>query len=325
MYQEIMCNFENIYEAYRLAHRGKTNSPDVIEFDKHKLYNLNKILEYLQKKEWNKIFKYYRFKLYDPKDRIVDAMVFEGRIVQHILCDKILRLFFDKRLVKENCACRIGKGTDYANNLVKQGLTKVLRKHKDCYVLKMDVRKYFPSIDRSVLKNLISIFPDKEILELLYYIIDHCPEENGLPIGNQTSQWFALFYLNTIDRIIKEKYRIKYYARYMDDLIIILASKELLNELRYVAKEKLHLLFNSKTQLIPLHKGFSFLGWRYKIIGRKIIKRIDNSKRKSRIETIRDIRTPEQYTSVKQYLSRGNTWLFQKHYLQQRRLNYGYN
>lgn len=325
MYQEIMCNFENIYEAYRLAHRGKTNSPDVIEFDKNKLYNLNKILEYLQKKEWDKLFKYYRFKLYDPKERIVDAMVFEGRIVQHILCDKILRPFFDKRLVKENCACRIGKGTDYANNLVKQGLTKVLRKHKDCYVLKMDVRKYFLSIDRSILKNLISIFPDKEILELLYYIIDHCPEENGLPIGNQTSQWFALFYLNTIDRIIKEKYHQKYYARYMDDLIIILASKELLNELRYVAKEKLHLLFNSKTQLIPLHKGFSFLGWRYKIIGKKVIKRVDNSKRKARIKTIRNIRTPEQYTSIKQYLSRGNTWLFQKHYLQQRRLNYGYN
>lgn len=325
MYQEIMCSFENIYEAYRLAHRGKTNSPDVIEFDKNKLYNLNKILEYLQKKEWDKLFKYYRFKLYDPKERIVDAMVFEGRIVQHILCDKILRPFFDKRLVKENCACRIGKGTDFASALVKQGLTKVLRKHKDCYVLKMDVRKYFPSIDRTILKNLISIFPDKEILELLYYIIDHCPEENGLPIGNQTSQWFALFYLNTIDRIIKEKYRQKYYARYMDDLIIILASKELLNELRYVAKEKLHLLFNSKTQLIPLHKGFSFLGWRYKIIGKKVIKRVDNSKRKARIKTIRNIRTPEQYISVKQYLSRGNTWLFQKHYLQQRRLNYGYN
>ena len=325
MYQEIMCNFENIYEAYRLAHRGKTNSPDVIEFDKNKLYNLNKILEYLQKKEWNKLFKYYRFKLYDPKERIVDAMVFEGRIVQHILCDKILRPFFDKRLVKENSACRIGKGTDFASALVKQGLTKVLRKHRDCYVLKMDVRKYFPSIDRAILKNLISIFPDKEILELLYYIIDHCPEENGLPIGNQTSQWFALFYLNPIDRIIKEKYHQKYYARYMDDLIIILASKELLNELRYVAKEKLHLLFNSKTQLIPLHKGFSFLGWRYKIIKKKIIRRVDNSKRKARIKTIRNIRTPEQYVSVKQYLSRGNTWLFQKHYLQQRRLNYGYN
>lgn len=325
MYQEIMCNFKNIYDAYRLAHRGKTNSPDVIEFDKHKLYNLNKILEYLQKKEWDKIFKYYRFKLYDPKERVVDAMVFEGRIVQHVLCDKILRPFFDKRLVKENCACRIGKGTDYANNLVKQGLSKVLRTHKDCYVLKMDVRKYFPSIDRSVLKELISIFPDKDILELLYYIIDHSPEENGLPIGNQTSQWFALFYLNTIDRIIKEKYRIKYYARYMDDLIIILADRQLLTELRYAAKETLHLLFNNKTQLIPLHKGFCFLGWRYKIIGKKIIKRIDNSKRKTRINTIRNIKTPEQLQSVTQYLNRGNTWQFQKYYLQQRRLNYGYN
>ena len=87
MYQEILCNFDNLREAYRLAHQGKTNAVDVIEFDKNKFYNLNKLLKKLQNKEWSSIFRYYRFIITEPKKRVVDAMLFEGRIVQHVLCD----------------------------------------------------------------------------------------------------------------------------------------------------------------------------------------------------------------------------------------------
>ena len=251
MYDNIICNFKNIKEAYRLAHRSKTNSKEVIEFDKNKIYNLNKLLDKLKNKSWDDIFKYYRFYIYEPKERVVDALTFEGRIVQHILCDKILRPYFEKRLVKENCACRIGKGTDYAVNLIKNGLYKFLKHNNSGYVLKMDVKKYFPSIDRNVLKELISNFPDKDILELLYFIIDNSPGDTGIPIGNQSSQWFSLYYLDKIDRIIKEKYKIKYYARYVDDLIIIHEDREylkmLLNELREFAYNRLKLTFNNKT------------------------------------------------------------------------------
>lgn len=320
MYKEILCNLDNLREGYRLSHRGKTNSPDVVEFDKHKLYNLNTILRQLEIKDWDKIFRYYRFMIHYPKDRVVDAMIFEGRIVQHVLCDKILRPYFEPRLVKENSACRIGKGTDYASNLVKFGITKFLHTHLDGYVLKIDIKKYFPSIDRTILKSILNKFPDDEIRELLFYLIDHCPENNGLPIGNQTSQWFALYYMDALDRIIKEKYKIKIYARYMDDFIIIHENKDyliqLLSELKEFALNERLLQFNEKTQLTPLHKGFSFLGWRYVIKNKKIIKRVENSKRKYRIMTLKKARINSiKRQSIIQYLNRGNTYKFQQQYL----------
>lgn len=324
MYQEILCNFDNLREAYRLAHQGKTNAADVIEFDKNKFYNLNKLLKKLQNKEWSSIFRYYRFIITEPKERVVDAMLFEGRIVQHVLCDKILRPYFEATLVKENCACRQNKGTDYAVNLVKQGIVKYLKTHPDGWVLKMDVKKYFPSIDRVVLKTMLAKFPDNEIVELLHFIVDNAPDENGMPIGNQTSQWFALYYLDTIDRIIKEKYRIKVYARYMDDLVIIDENKEKLKrlwtELSEVAQTKLKLQFNSKTQLSPLHKGVSFLGWR--IIPTKshgVYMKLENGKRKMRVDKINEIwwdddteSRASRLRSVEANLDKGNTYLFQK-------------
>ena len=323
-----MCNLDNIIKAYHLAHRGKIDDRDVIEFDKNKMYNIHSILEKLERKEWGSLFQYYRFKLYKPKERVVDALKLEGRIVQHVLCDNILRPYFEPRLIKENCACRVGKGTHYAMNLVKQGMVKFLKTHKDGYCLKMDIKHYFPSIDRTILKSLLKNFPDTETREFLFWIIDHCPDALGLPIGNQTSQWFALYYLNKIDRIIKEKYRIKFYTRYMDDLIIIHEDKtyllKLLAELRKVAKEELHLEFNGKTQIIPLRKGISFLGWKFLFnkSAKKIYMRIDSSKKSFRNKAIKSILKSFLLKEItfNKYLSRiqsvivnlkhGNTYLY---------------
>lgn len=319
MYQEVMCNFNNLYRAYKIAHRGKSDDKEVIEFDKNKMYNLNKLLKQLQNKEWKEIFKYYRFKLYSPKERIVDALTFEGRIVQHVLCDNILKPFFEPRLIKENTACRENKGTLYALKLFKGNLVKFLKTHKDGYCLKMDIKKYFPSIDRKTLKEMLNIFPDSEVKEFLFYIIDNSPEENGLPIGNQTSQWFALYYLNKMDRIIKEKYKIKYYVRYMDDLVIIHDNKSYLNKLLNELKGSasiIKLRFNDKTQIFPLHKGISFLGWKFYFVIKKIIVRVDTSKKKIRLRNLRKILAKEDFLirlkSMMVNLMFGDTYYYMK-------------
>lgn len=325
MYKEILCNFDNIYKAYKIAHRGKTDDKEVIEFDKDKIYNLKKLQEKLLNKQWDEIFTYYRFVITDPKKRTVDALYFEGRIVQHVLCDLILRPYFERRLIKENAACRINKGTEYAVNLLKKGIIEYYKKNDDGYVLQADVHKYFPSIDRKKLKEIID-YPNKEILELIHWIID-CAPGNGIPIGNQSSQWFALYYLDKIDRIIKEKYRCKIYVRYMDDLIVIDKSKDklkrILGDITQIGRE-CGLEFNGKTQIFPLRKGICFLSWKF-IRKENIIKLLNPRKKSGKIKKIKEIFNEEpdkfweRFQSMRAYLRLGNTYYFRK-----KRLIYNY-
>lgn len=328
MYKEIMCDFDKIYKAYKLAHRGKINAAEVIEFDKNKIYNLQRLRKKLISKSWDDIFEYYNFTIREPKERSVDALTFEGRIVQHILCDEILRPWFEKRLIKENCACRQNKGTHYAMRLLKQAMLK--HHGNGYYILKMDIKKYFPSIDRGILKDLLRDFPDEEIKELIFYIIDTSPGENGIPIGNQTSQWFALYYLDAVDRIVKEQSSAAAYVRYMDDFVAICPSKQsaqnLLARLSDFIGWNRRMIFNPKTQISPFEKGVSFLGWRYRLIGEKVIMRVDSTKRIFRIRKIEEIF--EKYhqrrlrfneflnaiISVRANLNFGNTFAFQNQY-----------
>ena len=101
------------------------------------------------------------------------------------------------------------------------------------YFLKCDIRKFFDHIDHDVLKRkLEKIFQKEQLLSLLYQIIDSYEKTpgKGLPLGNQTSQWFAIYYLDGFDRFVKEKLRIKYYTRYMDDCVLLHSDKEYLRQ-----------------------------------------------------------------------------------------------
>lgn len=195
------------------------------------------------------------------------------------------------------------------------------------YFLKCDVRKYFDSIDHDALKYLLRRFPDKEVLTFLYQIIDsyNADTGKGLPMGNQSSQWFALYYLNQIDRIIKEKYKINYYTRYMDDLILLHEDKEHLKaclaEIRAFAQDRLKLEFNEKTQIFPVSEGVDYLGWRFYLTDTgKVIRRLRTSNKrrfKRRLKAFQEkYRSGEMdYDAIKRslasyngHLSHGHTW-----------------
>ncbi len=199
------------------------------------------------------------------------------------------------------------------------------------YILKFDIRKYFPSIDHEVLKEKLARFPDEEVKTLLYFIIDSYAADigKGLPMGNQSSQWFALYYLDRLDRLIKEKLRIKGYVRYMDDGVLIHESKEYLQEcLRQmqdlISEEKLE--FNQKTQIFPISQGVDFLGWRFYMTDTgKIICRLrtSNKKRfKRRLKAFQKqyadgTKTLDEITqslnSYRGHLKYGHTWKLRKH------------
>ena len=319
--------FDNLYRAYKMAARCKRTKTEVIEFELNLAENLWSLHDALESKRYRPA-GYHRFMIYDPKKREIQALSFRDRVVQHSLCDNVLKPYFEKRLIYDCAACWENKGTHFAMDRLSGFLREFYKAHgTKGYFLKCDVRKYFDSIDHNALKYLLRRFPDKEVLTFLYQIIDsfNADTGKGLPMGNQSSQWFALYYLNQIDRIIKEKYKIKHYTRYMDDLILLHEDKEHLKtclaEIRAFAAEKLKLEFNEKTQIFPVSEGVDYLGWRFYLTDTgKVIRRLRTSNKrrfKRRLKAFREkYRNGEMdldaikrsLASYNGHLKHGHTW-----------------
>ena len=214
---------------------------------------------------------------------------------------------YDKTLIDTNIATRKNKGTNYGRIMLKKYLNKL--KGKEFYILKFDISKYFYNISHSILKKLIrKKIQDQDVLRIIDDIIDSTDNEYinntisklkdnlnindiplyrkgyGLPIGNLTSQILAIMYLDELDRYIKEKLKIKYYIRYMDDGILIHEDKEYLkyclSEIKNIL-DKYELKLNDKTKIYNIKNGFEFLGFNYFIKNNKIIMKVKSqTKRK---------------------------------------------
>ena len=327
---EKIYQFENLYQAYRAASRSKRRKAEVVRFELNLADNLWRLHDELEAKTF-KLPQYHCFMIFDPKKREIQALSFRGRVVQESLCENVLRPYFEKRLIYDCAACRKGKGTHFAMRRLAGFMRDFYRQHGTRgYFLKVDVRKYFASVDHDALKYLLRRFPDEEVREFLFRIIDsyNADTGKGLPMGNQSSQWFALYYLDKVDRIIKEKYRIKYYTRYMDDLVLLHEDKEHLKaclaEIRQFAEERLKLEFNEKTQIFPVSQGVDYLGWHFYLTdsGKVILRlRTANKRRvKRRLRAFKErYREGElEYDEIRRslmsylgHLEHGHTWKLQ--------------
>ncbi len=167
---------------------------------------------------------------------------------------------FKKRISERGPHAALAKLQEYAED-----------KDNTRYCLKMDVKKFFPNIDKAILKSLLRRkFKDKDLLWLLDDIVDSYDKGNskGIPIGSFTSQYFGNFYLSYLDHWAKEQKRVKYYLRYMDDIVILSGDKEYLHRLRdeiaeYLASN-LKLTIKENWQVFPSAvRGIDFVGYRY--------------------------------------------------------------
>lgn len=295
---ESMASSEHLYAAYRAAARGKHSRDEVIRFELDLAENLWQLHEELAQKTY-RVSPYRTFTVFDPKRRTIQALAFRDRVVQCSLCNNVLAPFFEPRLVYDCAACRQGKGTSFAILRLKGFLREHYRSYgTDGWVLKIDVRKYFDSVDHEVLKRLLARYPDDEMRAFLYEIIDsyNAGTGCGLPLGNQSSQWFALYYLDPLDRMVKERFRVKHCTRYMDDMVLVHPSKEYLSacleELRVFARDELHLEFNQKTQLAPLAQGVDYLGWHFYLTETgKVVQRLRPSNKRRLKRRMRKLRS----------------------------------
>ena len=289
--------FENLYNSHLKARLSKRDKQEVIDFELDSGANISKLFYELKYFKYN-ISPYNTFYIYEPKERRLDALRYRDRIVQHCLCDYYLTPLYDKRLIYDNAATRIGKGTDFARKRLKYFYYDFYNKNHNNqgYVLKCDIHHFFECIDHNVLKGILSQdIKDKDILNLLYKIIDSYSFDinKGLPIGNQTSQIFAIRYLDKLDRIIKEKFRIKYYIRYMDDFILVHESKDYLKKiLEYITnllKDEFKLELNKKTRIYKLSESVEFLGFSYRLLNnQKVLMRLNGVRRKRFLKKMKE-------------------------------------
>ena len=148
----------------------------------------------------------------------------------------------------------------------------------DGYILQMDIRHYFPSIDHEVLRKLVHdrISEPKEVLDLIDYIIDISSDSNkGVNLGSEAPQIFAIYYLSQVDSLVKNVLGVKKYGRYMDDMFIIHEDKAYLETIRDNITQKLAELKlqpnQKKTHIVKLSHGFTFMQIKYNIVNGKII------------------------------------------------------
>lgn len=315
----MFCDFLTFYCAHQAARRCKTTKKPIVKFDLEQGINLQKLVEQMENGTY-KVKGYQSFYVYQPKKRQIQALRYEDRIVQHVLCDNFLMPYFSKRVIYDNSACQQGKGHHFALRRITQFLHKYYNNYgADGYVLKCDILKFFPSIPHTIVKKMVGDhIRDEKVKKLFFDIIDSYqttkgfmkkygirytepvytkhgwvpkPITRGVPIGNQTSQIIGMIYLDKVDRLVKEKLGIKYYSRYMDDFILIHPSKEYLREclekIRYVVEKELKLQFNNKTQIFPLKNGFQYLGFNFYLKSNgKVIKNVKKATKlrfKSRI------------------------------------------
>jgi len=265
-----LCSFENLYKAHKAARKGKRHKREVIEFEMNLAENLCQLQQELQARTY-KQRGYYHFMVHESKARSIYAPYYIDRVVQHCLCDNILAPVLEPRLIHDNAACRVGKGTHFAIHRLSSFLTAHYGRHGAAgYFLKCDIKKYFDNIDHAVLKQkLARMFRDPDLFRLLCNIIESYEKTpgKGLPLGNQCSQWFALYYLDSLDRLVKERLCVRHYTRYMDDFVLVHEDKaflrECLQEITTHCRNALGLELNRKTQIFPIQNGVDYLGWHH--------------------------------------------------------------
>lgn len=280
---DTVCSLENIALAHDAAKKGKRHYREVrmVESEREKYFleirrllvekqYVNSPYTIMMKHDCGKIREIWKLPYYPD------------RIIQHAVV-RVLEPVWERTLIRDTYASLQGRGV---HDGVKRIQTALADKAGTRYCLKMDVKKFYQSIDHGILKQVFrKKIKDKDVLWLLDHVVDSAP---GVPIGNYSSQWFANLYLSGFDHWMKEVQGVRYYFRYCDDLVVLGADKAVLHRLRvrceaYLSGE-LSLTLKNNWQVFPVaSRGIDFLGYRFfgshTLVRKRIVK---NFKRKHR-------------------------------------------
>ena len=312
-------NSNDVLKIYEESIKPNTrNKEKIYKFDRYKMMNIEKVTNTL--KDINYSGGYYNiFLIKDPKYRIIMSLNIHDKIINHYITKYFLYPFLENKLINRNVATRKGMGRDYAIKLIKKDIES-MKKYKTFYILKLDMKKYFYSIDHNRLKEMLKEdLNDAYIYNYIAKIIDSTNKsyinrniakikerynnndlqyylrDKGLPIGNYSSQFLSIYYLYKIDYKIVHTYHIKHYVRYMDDLILIHEDKNYLKEILNNLEEELNNVYKlelnkKKTILSNSREGFTFCGYRFRVIDNKTVINVSNSTKKRVKKRVKEVK-----------------------------------
>lgn len=313
-----MISLENLFAAWKEFVRGKRGKSDIQQFSLRLTDNLVQLNSELANFTYQH-GGYHAFNISDPKPRHIHKASVRDRVLHHAIYRKLYP-FFDRTFIADSFSCRVNKGVHKALNRFREFGRIVSKNHtRTAWALKLDIKKFFASIDHEILLDiLISYIPEVNIIWLLERVIGSFSalSGKGLPLGNLTSQLFCNVYMNELDQFVKHRLKAKYYIRYADDFVLFSENREwLITQLPLISnflEKRLKLsLHPGKIILKTLASGVDFLGWvhfPYHRILRPATKR-------RAFRRIRDHATNETLQSYLGLLHHGNTFRLNKQLL----------
>lgn len=296
---EKVSDIDNIRLAHKNASKGKSHYRDVIMVNKDVDRYCRKIKESLDSETFfTSKYKVVSKRCGNKVREIHKLPYYPDRIVHHAIM-QVIEPIWKKTLIDDTYSCIKGRGIHAGVRRIKSKLKSGIDTK---YCLKVDIKKFYPSVDNSVMKGIVKKkIKDKKLLKLLYRIID---SGDGLPIGNYLSQYLGNLYLSGLDHYCKEEIKAKNYFRYCDDIVILSDSKEYLSfclsKIDNYLKENLRLNLKQNYQIFPVDKrGVDFLGYVFysdRVMLRKSIKK-------------KMIRTIKSGFNLKKRLASYNGWL----------------
>ncbi len=299
---------ENLLLAHKNASKGKRYYKEVVEFENDK----ENLLSSLRDSLINKTYKTSEYEIFtkncgDKVREIYRLPYYPDRICQWAII-QVIEKYLIRTMTSDTYSAIPGRG-------IHKGLVKVKKSVKDLentkYCLKIDVKKYYPSINHEKLKLCYKrIFKDNDLLWLIDEIIDSTGGDYGIPIGNYLSQYSGNLYLSKFDHYVKEILHVKHYFRYMDDIVIFSSSKEELRKIFCkisIELNKLYLEIKSNYQVFPTSvRGVDFLGYRifhdYVLVRKRIC---NNLKKKMNELKKKDNLSEKDISSIQAY----NGWI----------------
>lgn len=261
--------------AYKNSIKKKAQQRQIMEFDKDKENNIERIRQAVISGEF-KTSMYYQKKIYEPKSRDIFVLPYDpDRLVQHAVMN-ILKPYFINMFIENSFACVEGRGQIKAS----QKCQEYTRKYDWC--LQCDIHKFFPSIVQNKLSNMLhERFHDRKFMSVIDNIVYSFDPNNVInystelydyedgcnePIGNYCSIWFGNFYLTPLDNLILHSIKPEGYLRYCDDFHLysntkykLLYAKRIIEEFIY---DYLRLRFSKANILRTIH-GIDFCGYRH--------------------------------------------------------------